>query len=366
MKPLPVARALANQRAADAEAAVLERFVGRFLYLPATQLARTVTPAHDVVGPVGANVRTLFRYWWQAHLLDAVIDGALRSLRAGDVRGAMRSALLGRQLLRTIRIRNFGTLRKHFFDDMAWLALAIGRLDELHRRLGATVGQGSRHRAQEALTRALQGGQDTGGGIFWNRDRNFINAAASGPAALHMVRSGRRAQGRAVAEWIHHDLLNDQGLIVDGLRTTGKKESRVYTYNQGPILAVLLELGEPGDVERAGALVNAVREHLATPSSGVIMTRGTGDGGLFAGILVRYLALAAQNEKLDQTSRKDAARMVHSTAAALWEGRSPSGIFPATIGLPDVPLRRQPTSVELSTQVQGWMVMEAAATLSMA
>ena len=342
---------------------VLGRFVGRFLHLPATRMGRTAAPVHAVGAVVHVNRSTPFHYWWQAHLLDAIVDGCLRRVRAHDVTGARRSALVGRRLLGTIVLRNGATLRNHFFDDMAWLALAAQRLGELHHQLGQRAGTITRARTHKTLTRELLAGRDAGGGVFWNKDRTFLNAAASGPAALHLARSGRRAEARVVVEWILQHLLDDRGLIVDGVRVDGGIERRVFTYNQGPTLATLLELGEETDLQRAAALVEAVGQHLTKPGRWVLVTHGTGDGGLFTGILVRYLAMAAVDERLDPACRTMADTLVRSTATALWEGRGPSGFFPSRLECSGDTSPGRIAHVELSTQLQGWMAMEAIAGL---
>ena len=325
-------------------------------------MARTTTPIPEVAGTVHVNCSTPFHYWWQAHLLDAIVDGGLRRLRAHDISGARTSAHLGRRLLGTIFLRNGATWRNHFFDDMAWLALAAQRLGVLHQQLGQRAGSRIRDRAQQTLTRELLAGRDAGGGVFWNKDRTFLNAATAGPAALHLVRSGQRAEARAILEWIDQHLVDDRGLIIDGLRVDGRSERRVYTYNQGPALAALLALGEQEDLERATALVEAVGMHLGDAGSRVLVTHGKGDGGLFTGILIRYLALAAGDDRLDLTCRAMADTLVRSTATAMWERRDPSGNFPCTLDRP-AGSAKQIARVELSTQLQGWMAMEAVAGL---
>ncbi|MGZ4662577.1 MAG: glycoside hydrolase family 76 protein, partial [Arthrobacter sp.] len=97
---------------------------------------------------------------------------------------------------------------------------------------------------------------------------------------------------------------------------------------------------------------------------------------LFTGILVRYLALAALNEGLPAEPRATAATLVNDTAQALWEGRR---ILPAHDRLArrgshlvfsnrtELPARRtypEGAAVELSTQLQAWMILEAAAAIA--
>ncbi|XAZ31960.1 hypothetical protein AAHB34_03285 [Paenarthrobacter ureafaciens] len=112
---------------------------------------------------------------------------------------------------------------------------------------------------------------------------------------------------------------------MDGLRIRNGEpvlESAVYTYNQGPVLGALLELGGAVELERASRLIEAIGRGLTLPGTGVVRCEGTGDGGLFTGILLRYLALAARDARLPESTRSTARDLVLSTAEALWTGRS--------------------------------------------
>lgn len=328
-------------------------------------MGRTTASAGDFGGAAASILdwRTPFHYWWQAHLLDCIVDGGLRRMRGGDVAGARHSAALGRRLLRTIALRNRGTLRNDYFDDMAWLALAAQRLDGLHGHLALGAGAHTRRWAGRTLTRELLSGRSSTGGMFWNRERDFVNAAASGPVALHLARSGRTAEARTIINWMYGHLLNEQGLFIDGLRTSGKVERHVYTYNQGPALSALLVLGGEEDLRRAGNLIDAVDSHLSGPGVAVLHTHGEGDGGLFTGILVRHLAAAALGPGLPAPTRARAGGLVSSTATALWDARDSSGVFHDPMGARGSGVSRPQGRVELSTQLQGWMAAEAHAVL---
>ncbi|MEO7587008.1 MAG: glycoside hydrolase family 76 protein [Arachnia sp.] len=355
-----------SQRAHEAETLVMDRFVGRFLYLPGTVMGQTLAPLPSV-RTVVVTPRTPFHYWWQAHLMDGIVDGGQRRMRSGDQAGAGRSARLARRLLLTITLRNRGTLRNDFFDDMGWLALATQRLDLLHARLRRSGRPIPLRLAQRTLTRELRSGLDGEGGMFWNRDRDFLNTAAAGPAALYLARSGHVGEARSIVEWLHDRLLDDRGLLIDGVRVDGTLVTPVYTYNQGPTLGALLELGEPRDLARAAAIVRAADEYLTEPGvkERVLVTHGTGDGGLFTGILVRNLAAAARHPGLDDEVRGIAERLVLATGDGLWRGRDAvTGLFPTSAaGQASEGSVTRPT-VELSTQLQAWMVLEAAARLS--
>ena len=74
-------------------------------------------------------------------------------------------------------------------------------------------------------------------------------------------------------------------------------------------------------VARAERTINAVAAHLADDD--VLRGRGGGDGGLFAGILARYLALAALRLPELGSAAGDARReLVLASAEAAWRNRA--------------------------------------------
>ena len=370
-----------DERAAEAERSVTALFAGRLLRMPWTHLARVVHPTPATSGPFD-GLRGEWHYWWQAHYLDAIVDAGLRHLRADDVAGAKRHARQGDRLLATIRLRNRGRWVNDFYDDMAWLALAAGRLAALHATLTdglRGLGRAARYRrlrsAGDDLTEQLRSAHpdDVGGGLFWSRDRGFKNSPATAPAALHLARLGDTEEARRLVDWVYARLWSaDSGLVLDGIRLRGGEEvlvTDVWSYNQGTVLGALLALGDDRSLERAAALVGAVDARLTVELDGarVLRTHGGGDGGLFTGILVRYLALAATSAGLAEEARGTARRLVLDTADALWRGRrslplsgrrDPS-VFPTEPGGPS-----PAPPLELSPQLQAWTVLEAAARIA--
>lgn len=113
-------------RAESAEAAITQRHLKKLWLLPGTQLGVVAWPA----------VRRerwftgVWHYWWQAHVLDCLVDAQLR-----DPSEARRKQILAQ--IRGQRLRNLGVVND-YYDDMAWLALAIQRADAVtgktHRR----------------------------------------------------------------------------------------------------------------------------------------------------------------------------------------------------------------------------------------
>jgi len=366
--------AVADARAATAADAVRVLFGRRLAALPGTWLP-------TVTGPGRRVWRGPWHYWWHAHVLDALVDEALRDRAAGRHTEAADAVRRATALLRTLRLRNLGTFRNHYYDDMAWLALAAGRLDRLGHARGPI---GVARAAERRLTPTLRLGDtpELGGGVYWNDTHDFKNVPASAPAALHFARTGDLDRARRVADWILARLVDSQtGLVLDGLRIGPDGSTAlvadIYTYNQGTVLGLLVELGDPASLARAADLVAAVRAHLTTdPAGRVLRGHGGHDGGLFTGILVRYLALAAHSPGLDAAARATAVDLVTSTADALWTGRR-SITPPPRSGMPSAPVpvfspepvepadetRPRGIPVELSTQVQAWTILEAAASL---
>ena len=363
-----------DERAAEAERSVTALFGGALGGLPLTHLARVAHPAPVGSGPF-SRFRGTWHYWWQAHYLDAVVDAGLRALRTGDRAGAQQHAARGDRLLSTIRLRNRVRWVNDFYDDMAWLALASGRLQTLHDAIGRTARRRRLDSAGHHLTEQLRTAHtdDLGGGLFWSRDRDFKNSPATGPAALHLARLGDTDEARRLVDWLYARLWSpESGMVLDGIRLQGGAEvlvPDVWSYNQGTALGALVTLGDPASLTRAEALVRAVDARLTVEVDGsrVLRTHGGGDGGLFTGILVRYLALAAAaGSGLDDDVRAVAGRLVRDTADALWRGRATlpvagrrdPTVFPLAPGgsAPGLPL-------ELSPQLQAWTVLEGAATL---
>lgn len=347
--------------------------------LPGTWIASVARPSQRVRAPWAP-----WHYWWQAHYLDCLVDAAER--RRAESGGEPRELVLARHLLAGIRIRNGFRYRNWFYDDMAWLALAADRLGRLLGRTGAGgEGAAATLAAAQELGRELVSADtdDLGGGLFWNTRRRYKNTASTGPGALFFARTGDRARAQRLVDWLGATLLDpEQGLYLDGLNLTpdgsGELVRDIWTYNQGPVLGALLELGGSDNLARAAALVQAVAERLTVEVAhdGVPLRAlrgdGGGDGGLFMGILARYLAEAALDDRLPDAARSTARALVAATAESLWAGaelRAEPGrgrrggtwwTFPQKPGETASDAYPPGSRVELSTQLQAWMAFEGA------
>ncbi|MEO6084827.1 MAG: glycoside hydrolase family 76 protein [Umezawaea sp.] len=351
-------------RAGVAERAVQSRHLRRVWGVPGTLLGVAAWPM-DWRG----HLHVRFNYWWQAHLLDCVVDAQLRSPNE-----ARRQVV--RRLVRGVRVRNLVGWTNDFYDDVAWLGLALLRAA---KHAGVT-----RPSAVCAIATRLRDGwtDHGGGGIWWKRNDDFKNVPANGPTAIFFARlaqaggsRGDLGRAKSIVDWMEANLVDpESGLAWDGLHVHPNGEIReiettIYSYCQGVLLGANLELAGESltALDRAERLVRAIDKELAV--DGVLRGHGGGDGGLFGGILLRYLAQAAITlPGLDRTAAADiAADIVFSSAEAVWNNRTVavSGpLFgPEWTDQAVAPARERRPESDLSVQLGGWMALEAAALL---
>jgi predicted alpha-1,6-mannanase (GH76 family) len=359
-----------RNRAASAEAAIATRHLRTLLAVPGTQLGVVGWP------PTGKDLSfATWHYWWQAHLLDTLVDAEVRDPSPERVDKIKRQ-------IRGHFTRNNGRWTNSYYDDMAWLALAL-------ERAGRLAGVPN-PKALFTLSDQLVGSwaPAAGGGIPWRKQDQFFNAPANGPAGIFLARYGNVARAVQMADWIEETLIDPEThLVFDGIKD-GSLVRAQYTYCQGVVVGLETELavrtGDPRHAARLHRLVPAIAEHMAP--DGVLKGAGGGDGGLFAGITARYLALAA-NELPGDTRQDDATRaaardIVLASARAAWDNRQDVDGLPLfgpfwsrTATLPrsgDASGKRVDGAVtesaaperDLSVQVSGWMLMEAACTVA--
>lgn len=333
----------------------------RLAGLPGTALGVNTRPAR-----LGHRTFLAWNYWWQAHLLDCLLDAELRA--PAEIR-----RLTIERVVRGIWLRNFGRWTNAYYDDMAWLGLALQRA---HRLFGLGRPDAIAILADRLLAAWTA---DLGGGIPWRRGDEFKNAPANGPAAILLARSGFRDRAVATVDWIDRRLRDPaSGLIWDGARPgpesaagrTVRVETPIYAYNQGVVLGAELELairsvsGER-HAARVRQLVAAVDHGLTV--RGVLVGHAGGDSGLFTGILTRYLALVARSlpgdDPASARSRERAAALIRASADAGWAGARQGPTFGPDWSRPARPPARRNPERDLSVQLSGWMLMEAAASL---
>ncbi len=320
-----------------------------------------------------------WHYWWQAHLLDCLIDAQLRDPKPE------RRAKINRQI-RSHRMRNNFSWTNNYYDDMAWLALALERA----ARLTGVERRRALPKLADQLVKAWV--PEDGGGIPWRKQDQFFNAPANGPAGIFLARYGDRLRrAEQIGDWIDRTLIDPEThLVFDGIKA-GSLVRAQYTYCQGVVLGLETELAARTDsaarqrhAARVLRLVTAVKEHMAP--SGVLQGSGGGDGGLFSGITARYLALVATalpgERAEDVAARATARKIVLASAKSAWDCRRTVEGLPVfgafwdrdaelpTAGGSDEGAAAQfvagavssseVAERDLSVQLSGWMLMEAA------
>lgn len=250
---------------------------------------------------------TSWNYWWQAQALDVIVDAVERG-RAGERDRA-------RRLVDGIRRRNRG-ITNSFYDDMAWLALALGRARVVGVEVGGLV---------DELWRAiLVGWVPEFGCLYWRRGDGYMNAPANGPGAILAVRRYQAGgdvadldRARSIVAWLDATLVDPvTGVVSDGINPTvdrGPNRDR-YTYNQGTVAGANLALyqvtGDEAYRERALLVGRAA-------GPGVLPDEGGGDRGLFKGIYARYAA------QLDDPGIR---ATLEANGESAWAARGPTGL----------------------------------------
>lgn len=301
--------------------------------------------------PAGLVDRFKPTYWWQAQALDALVDAQERAPTADGLRRM-------RALVRGQRAANRGRLRNAYYDDMAWMALALLRAD--------AVGAGGAADARR-LWRVIRAGwnETWGGGIPWRLGQpTYKNVATNGPAAILAVRLHGR-DGRAedlvwakrIVRWLETRLVDAHtGVVVDGIdrRGDGRLEPDwQFSYAYGVALGAELELyratGEPARLARARRIAATAIERVAP--GGILADEGAGDAALFKGIFARHLA------ELDDPA---ACAVLRASALTAWKHRDAEGRFGRD------PRRTPADGASLSAMLSGTMLMERMAAIERA
>lgn len=138
---------------------------------------------------------TFFNYWWQAHGVDALLDAYLRT-RNDVYKQRMNNLLQG------LKDKNGGLYPTHYYDDMAWLAIASLRAYQ-------NTNDARYRSALQELWQDMKNGQhaERGGALQWNKDApHSFNACTNGPAiivATRLYRLNGNAQDLQTAKDIY-------------------------------------------------------------------------------------------------------------------------------------------------------------------
>ena len=307
-----------------------------------------------------SNGKKDFHYWPQAHALDVLVDAYIRT-------GNNTYKNYFDQWFEGVKAKNRNTWENEYYDDMEWIALAILRVYK------ATNDNKYKEAALQIWEYIKIGwNSNAGGGITWKKGMEYSkNACSNGPACILAARLYQEFGDEANKEWalrIYNwektTLFNSgNGMVYDNINSeTGEtNKSWIFTYNQGTFIGSAVELykimGEKSYLNDAVLAADYTTSSLVNNS--VLKSEGTGDGGLFKGIFIRYFTDLIQQDRLDTSAKNRYIQFMKFNAETLWNsGTTKPSIF---FG-PD--WRTSPgSSTGLTEQLSGCMLIEAAALL---
>ncbi|WP_207515064.1 glycoside hydrolase family 76 protein [Longitalea luteola] len=244
-----------------------------------------------------------FDYWWNAHALDVLVDGYKRTKDQAYVT-RMHDLLTGMYTM------NGNKWENNFYDDMEWLAIACLRAYD------ATKDTKFKDLAQSLWNMIRTGWTNThGGGIMWAKDHPASkNACSNGPALIIAARLYKLNHNKEdlkwawkIYQWQRSNLVDPtRGVVWDGVGN--HNENAIYTYNQGTWLGGALELYSITkhtqclqDAIRTASYVVNDRQRFSP--NGILKGEGSGDGGLFKGIFIRYLVQLIREGNVDSYTK---------------------------------------------------------------
>lgn len=260
----------------------------------ATTFMTEPAPGRRMLGDYAPPLRGAgFNYWWHAHVLDALLDGYERT---GD---AAYLDLARDDIAGVLTVRR-GTLFNDYYDDMAWMALALLRRHDL-------TGETLALRQAKALWFMIRGGWNSQlGGLSWRRSqRSYRNTPANAPSAIlgyrmyaHTGDDKDLQWAERICAWQMDTLVDrDTGFVYDGINRLGngklEQQEWAFTYNFGTVIGMLVEryrvFGDRADLDMALRVAEAARQRFFSDLGGVMAYEGEKDAGLFRGIFFRYL-----------------------------------------------------------------------------
>lgn len=326
-----------------------------------TYLSANNTFAQDNAG------NTSFNYWPNAHALDMLVDGYLRTKDQSYV-GKMKALHDG------IKVKNGGTYNNVFNDDMLWLA------NSCMRAYAATNDNDYKNTALYLMDIISKSWTSVmGGGITWKQDTPYEkNAVSNAPAAILAMRlyeteTNKEAKqkyltaAKAIYDWQKSKIVEaSTGLVWDGVKLVDGKEvvnQSIYTYNMGTWIGAALRLYHAtGDAVYLQDAVRSGKAIIASgklTSNGLLRDEGQGDGGLFKGICVRYFTELIEEKDITDADRKDFVKFLQFNAQTFYSSgiKRPEMLSGSNWGV-------KPTgNTDLTTQLSGLMLIEAAAKL---
>ncbi len=269
------------------------------------------------------NATNWTSYWPTAHALDVLVDLYLRKPSA-SLKTRMDEVVTG------LKAKNGNTYINYYYDDMEWMALAclraynatnVVQYKDISMLLWADIKNGW--------------SSDLGGGIWWRKDNSSKNAPSNLPAALLAARLYRQFNNpddllwaKKIFQWQKDVLYEpDSGWVYDNIEASGNKNTNwKFTYNQGTFIGAALELYSITNT--ASYLDDALKVADYTLQSGqltdnvnsILKDEGSGDGGLFKGVFVRYFNRLIIDGNINSGKKIQYINFIKANAQKLWSG----------------------------------------------
>ena len=202
--------------------------------------------------------------------------------------------------------RNFDDFINEFYDDEGWWALGLIRAYDV---TGTAMYLDAAVQIFQDMQTGLGG--PCNGGVFWNKDRLYVNAitnelylSVAASLANRLPEDVRYLEiARDQWRWFKDSgMINEDNLINDGLDGNCNNNGlQTWSYNQGVILGGLVELfkatGDGNLLEEAHTIAKAAIDHLSSDDGVLIETDQCEllpgncgrDGQQFKGIFIRNL-----------------------------------------------------------------------------
>ena len=304
---------------------------------------------------------TTFNYWPQAHALDLLADAYLRT-QSSTYTAYMSQWYTG------VQSKNGGTFLGQYYDDMGWNALAMLRAYDV------TKDTSWKNAVETIWANIRTGWNDTmGGGIAWQKQQLYYkNTPANGPACIlaarlyeHFGNASDLAWAQKIYNWWQSTLVDPgSGFVYDGINQNDNghlNKTYRFTYNQGLFIGAAAEMynatGQASYISNAIRTANNVLTDPTLSAEGILINEGQGDGGLFKGVLVRYMIQLILNKGIDTGDQQKFVVFLKNNAQTLWlKGTIRPGYFYNSDWT-------TPPSGEtdLTTELSGAMLMEGMA-----
>ncbi|WP_421893305.1 glycoside hydrolase family 76 protein [Marinoscillum sp.] len=304
---------------------------------------------------------TYFHYWWNAHALDVLVDAYERT---NDSKYVTRI----NTLVNNWSSNNGGSIYNNYYDDMEWLSLSLFRAWK-------ATGNSSFLNMSTDLWDDIKTGENSnqGGGIAWRKTQlDYKNVPANAPAIIYACRrhqewghSWELDLATDLYGWLKATLRESSGRINDGINRQGNSQIDYwqFTYNHGVFIGAALEMYQSTNnstyLNDAIATADYAIQSNDLVTSGILRNEGTADAGLFKGIMVRYLALLAQESAVPSAKRNTYLAFLEDQAESIHVNG-----FNRNDDLVGVDWTQAPgSSTWMSAQLSGMMMLEIAADL---